>query len=76
MAMKRNRVAGHVWLEPDLPLAKGESSAANSVDERHQREATGVEHLFEGAVTFAQYRLRRTFVEPIKSRNSGANRRT
>src|SRR6185503_10812995 len=75
LAMQRARVAGHVGLEPDGAAAEGETAAADSVHIGNEREAIGVEDLFERTVAFAQYRPRTAFIRPLERRNSAANRR-
>ena len=68
LAVQRARVAGHVRREPHLAAAEGETAAADAVDVGHEREAGGVEDLFERTVAFAQYRPRGARRRSIRTR--------
>src|SRR5206468_373508 len=76
LPVQRARVAGHVGLEAHVAPAEGESPAANAVHIRHQREAAGVENVFQRTVAFAQYWPGAIFAQPFESRNTPAHERT
>ena len=71
--MERAGISLHVWGKPHLAAAKGEGAIADSVDVRDEREAGGVEHLFEWPVAFAQYRAVGVGFGPLERGNGAAN---
>jgi hypothetical protein len=71
--MEGTRVARHVWAEAYLAVPEAKTSAANAVAERNQREASGVEDVFEGSVALAQYRGLPASTGPGKIRDCAAN---
>src|SRR4051795_5662289 len=56
LPMQRARVARHVRRQANVAPAKAEGTSADTIDVGHKWEAARVEHLFETAVAFAQYR--------------------
>ena len=76
LAVQRARVAGHVRRDPHFAPAEGETAVADAVDVGHQREAGGVQDLFEPgcgicAISGATARLRSTRKPKLPRQSKG-----
>src|SRR6185503_15361380 len=66
LPMEWTRVAGHVRLKLHLAPAEREGTAAYAVHVRDEREAGGLEHVFEATVAFPQYWAGGVTIAPLE----------